>query len=58
MNSCVNPFIYAQTIPAFKELVRGYILTPRQDVPQQNTTEETMKMTMGACMQNETDEGT
>ena len=26
INSCINPIIYAQTIPAFKDLVRGYIV--------------------------------
>ena len=25
INSCINPVIYAQTIPAFRELIRGYI---------------------------------
>jgi hypothetical protein len=25
INSCINPLVYAQTIPAFKDLVRGYI---------------------------------
>ena len=25
INSSINPFIYAQTIPAFRDVVRGYI---------------------------------
>ena len=29
INSCANPFIYAQTIPAFKEIVRSYIFPQR-----------------------------
>ena len=28
INSFVNPFIYAMTIPAFKELVLNYICNP------------------------------
>ncbi len=26
VNACLNPFIYASTLPAFKKVVKGYIL--------------------------------
>ena len=26
INSCLNPFIYASTIPAFKKVVKGYLV--------------------------------
>ena len=26
INSCINPFIYASTLPAFKQIVKGYAL--------------------------------
>ena len=45
INSCVNPFVYAQTIPAFKAIVRSYFCPHLPNFPNETKCEETMKMT-------------
>ena len=53
INSCVNPFVYAQTIPAFKEIVRSYFCPQFAKAPNETKPEETMKM-IGIPMESKT----
>jgi hypothetical protein len=45
VNSCINPFIYARTIPEFKEIVLKYICRPFKRNDNQRNQNETNEMT-------------
>ena len=48
VNSCINPFIYARTIPAFKEIVLKYFYYPFKGNRNQRNRKETIEMTQNS----------
>ena len=43
INSCVNPFIYAKTIPAFKKMVQTFFYFPCMNKKDRRTSHEMLQ---------------